>query len=224
MGHLEELRGGLIKLFLFLVITACLSYPLVDTILLHLTKPVGRLVFIAPHEAFISKIKIALFAGFIFSSPYVLYQIWHFIESGLSKKERKYVIVFGPFSFLLFAAGAAFGYFIIVPIGIKFLLSFATDLMTPMITIGRYISFLAMLTLAFGALFQLPLAALFLTKLGIVTPRFLILKRREAIVIIFITAAVLTPPDIVTQCLMAVPLLVLYEIGIILSKLAYHPK
>lgn len=112
---------------------------------------------------------------------------------------------------------------LIVPIGIKFLLGFATDIVVPMITISKYVSFVGSLTLAFGAVFQLPLAILFLTKIGVVTPQFLSNKRKHAVVFIFIAAATLTPPDVITQSLMALPLLLLYELGVIFSKLAYRP-
>lgn len=219
--HLEELRGRIIKSVIFLIIASSIFYNFVNIVLPHLIKPVGKLVFIAPQEAFISNIKIAFFGGLFLSSPFVLYEIWQFISEGLKSNERKYVAIFAPFSFILFVLGAGFGYFLIVPIGIKFLLGFATDILTPMITISRYISFVGMLTFAFGLIFQLPLACSFLTKIGIVTPLFLSSKRRHAIVLMFIAAATLTPPDVITQCLMALPLLVLYEIGIVFSKLAY---
>jgi len=116
--------------------------------------------------------------------------------------------------------GAGFGYFIIVPIGIKFLLSFSTDFIAPAISLGRYVSFVGVLTFAFGAIFEIPLVILFLARLGIVTPAFLSTKRRHAVVIIFILAAILTPPDVITQCLMAGPLMILYELSVFFSKLA----
>jgi sec-independent protein translocase protein TatC len=219
--HLEELRNRVIKSFISVIIATCTLYFFVDIILASLVKPVGRLVFIAPHEAFIARIKIALFAGLFMSSPIILYQIWRFISSGLKSTEKKYVLIFGPFSLILFFLGAFFGYVIIVPIGMKFLLGFATDFITPMITISRYISFVGILTLSFGVIFELPLISLFLTKVGLVTPRFLSNRRKHAVVIIFIVAAILTPPDIITQCLMAVPLLILYEVSIIFSKFVY---
>ncbi|MFH1753693.1 MAG: twin-arginine translocase subunit TatC [Candidatus Omnitrophota bacterium] len=222
--HLEELRSRLIKSIIFVIIAAGIVYNFIKVIMPNLTKPVGKLVFIAPQEAFITNIKIALFGGLFLASPFVLYQIWRFISAGLERNEVKYALIFGPISFLFFLAGAAFAYFIVVPIGIKFLLGFATEYVTPMISISNYVSFVGALTLAFGAIFQLPLVSLFLTKIGITTPGFLSRKRRHAIVLIFILAAIITPPDIVTQCLMAVPLLVLYEVGIIFSKIAYKPS
>ena len=221
--HLEELRSRIIKSVIFIIVYSSLLYNFIDVFLPALIKPVGQLVFIAPQEAFIARIKIAFLGGLFLSSPFVIYEIWKFVSVGLKPKEKKYTLIFGPLSFIFFIAGTSFGYFVIVPIGMKFLLGFATDFITPMITISRYISFLGTLTFAFGVIFQLPLVCLFLTKIGIVTPMFLSSKRKHAIVLIFILAAILTPPDVVTQCLMAGPLLILYEIGIIFSKFAYRP-
>lgn len=221
--HLEELRGRLFKSIICIIIAAGLCYNFVGKIMENIAKPVGKLVFIAPHEAFIANIKIALFGGLFLSSPFVLYHIWRFISVGLSRNEIKQVFIFAPLSFIFFLSGIAFGYIIIVPIGVKFLLGFATEVVSPMISISKYISFVGTLTLAFGVIFQLPIASLFLTKIRLVTPGFLANKRRHAVVLIFIGAAMLTPPDIVTQCLMAVPLLILYEIGIIFSKIVYKP-
>lgn len=218
--HLEELRTRIIKSVVFIIIVSGLLYSFTDTILGFVVRPVGRLVFIAPAEAFITSIKIALLGGLYVSSPFILYQIWQFISAGLGKNEKRYASLFGVFSFIFFLLGGFFGYFVIVPIGMKFLLGFGTDFVTPMISVGRYVSFVGTLSFAFGVVFQLPLAILFLSKVGVVTPQFLSEKRKYAIVIIFILGAILTPPDVITQCLMAVPLLVLYELSIFLSKLA----
>lgn len=220
--HLEELRNRIIKCAAVILIVSCLIYNFIDDILPILVKPVGKLVFITPQEAFLTNIKIAFWGGLFLSSPFVLYQIWKFVSTGLMPNERKYVLVFGPLSFIFFVLGSIFGYIVIVPVGMKFLLGFATDSVTPMITISRYISFIGGLTFAFGVVFELPLIILFLTKIGIVTPQLLSQKRRHAVVLIFILAAFFTPPDVVTQFLMGVPLLALYEIGIIFSKCAYR--
>ena len=155
--HLEELRSRIIKSVIFVIVCSSLLYNFIDVFLPALVKPVGQLVFIAPQEAFIARIKIAFLGGLFLSSPFVIYEIWKFISIGLKPKEKKYTLIFGPLSFIFFIAGAFFGYFVIVPIGIKFLLGFATDCITPMITISRYISFLGTLTFAFGVIFQLPL-------------------------------------------------------------------
>lgn len=217
--HLEELRGRILKSLLVVIIASGIIYGFVDPILPHLVKPVGRLVFISPQEAFISRIKIAFFLGILLSLPVILYQVWRFVASGLKPHEKKYTLLFAPFSLLLFFIGASFGYFIIAPIGMRFLLGFASELMVPMITASKYISFVGLLTICFGLIFEMPLASIFMTKIGLVTPAFLASRRKQAVVAIFIAAAILTPPDVITQCLMALPLLVLYEVSVIFSRI-----
>ena len=118
--------------------------------------------------------------------------------------------------------GAVFAYFVTIPISIRFLLSFSTDLIVPMITVKSYISFVGTMLLAFGVIFELPLVLMFLTKIGIATPAFLMQKRKHAIIIILVVSAFITPPDFITQLIMAVPLVILYEVGIVASKLTYR--
>ncbi|MFC1620817.1 twin-arginine translocase subunit TatC [Candidatus Omnitrophota bacterium] len=221
VGHLEELRTVIIKSAVFMIITSVFVYTFTDKIFSHLVKPLSAsLVFIAPQEAFITNIKIALFGGLYFSSPFILYQVWDFISAGLRKRERKYASLYVFFSFIFFVIGSYFGYFLIVPIGIKFLMSFGTANVVPMISVGKYVSFVCMLTLVFGLVFQLPLIILLLTKTGIVKPQTLAKNRKYAILVIFIVGAILTPPDVITQCLMAIPLIALYELSIFLSKIS----
>ncbi|NQT75389.1 MAG: twin-arginine translocase subunit TatC [Candidatus Omnitrophica bacterium] len=218
--HLEELRLRIIKSIVFIILVSGIMYSLKDKIFSYLVKPLGgTLVFIAPAEAIIATIKIALFGGLFLSSPYILYHIWDFISEGLGWEEKKHASLFGLLSFIFFIAGISFGYFVIVPIAIKFLLGFSTDFVIPMISVGRYVSFVGIMTLVFGVVFQLPIAILFLSKIGVVTPRYLSRNRKYAIVIMFIAGAIFTPPDVITQCLLAVPLLLLYELSIILSRL-----
>jgi len=221
IGHLEELRQAIIKSIVFIIATSIIVYTFTDKIFSQLVRPLGgTLVFIAPQEAFITNIKIALFGGLYFSSPFILYQAWDFISAGLKKRERKYASLGVFFSFIFFVIGSCFGYFLIVPIGIKFLMSFGTANVIPMISVGKYVSFVCMLTLVFGMVFQLPLIILLLTKTGIVKPQTLAKNRKYAILVIFIISAILTPPDVITQCLMAIPLIGLYELSIFLSKIS----
>lgn len=187
-----------------------------------LIKPAGKLVFIAPQEAFVTYIKVSLIAGIFLAFPVLIWQVWRFVSAGLTGTEKKYFLYYAPFSFMLFFIGSAFAYFVILPIGMRFLLGFATDSLQPMISVSKYVSFAGMLLLAFGVVFELPLVVLFLTKIRLVTPEFLKRKRKQSILIIFIVAAILTPPDMVTQCLMAGPLILLYEISILFSRLGYR--
>ncbi|MDD5617810.1 MAG: twin-arginine translocase subunit TatC [Candidatus Omnitrophica bacterium] len=222
--HLEELRTRLLKSIIFIIACSVFTYTYINEILLFLSKPIGKLIFIAPQEAFVANLQIAFFGGLFFASPFVLCQVWQFVSAGLRQEERKYALIFGLFSFILFIAGCLFGFFVIVPIGIKFLMGYTPDFITPMITLSNYISFLGVLSIVFGLAFQLPLILAFLAKIGLVNPDFLSRKRREAIVVIFIVAAILTPPDVFTQIMMAVPLVILYESGIILSRLIKPKK
>ncbi len=218
-GHLDELRSRLLKSFIAVVVAACIFYPYVDSFLAFLIKPVGRVVFTSPADAFVVRLIVLISGGVVLALPVIIYQLWQFVATGLKENEKKYIRFFAPASFVLFVVGCVFGYWVIVPVGMKFLLSFSTESIIPMITLPNYISFIVSLVLAFGICFQLPLILMFLAKIGIVTPAFLVQKRKHAIVLILIASAVLTPsPDAVSQILMAGPLLVLYEIGIVASK------
>lgn len=219
--HLEELRNRIIKSLIFLIICSIVIYNYIDKLIPFLVKPVGKLVFIAPQEAFVTNIKIVFLGGLLASSPFILYQTWQFISAGLKNSEKKYILIFGPLSFVFFILGICFGYLIIVPIGMNFLLAFSSDLLTPMITVSRYVSFVAGLSFTFALVFQLPMILLFLTKIGMTTPSTLAKRRKEAIVLVFIAAAILTPPDAITQVLMALPLILLYELGVFFSKISY---
>ncbi len=217
--HLEELRARIIKILAAVVTAAVFSYAFSQRLLSFLVKPVGQLVFIAPAEAFITTIKLSLFSGVMLASPVIIYQIWSFVSLGMKKKEKKYLLLFVFLSLILFASGVSFAYFVIIPVGIDFLMGFASENVRPMITVGKYVSFVGLLTLVFGFVFQLPLLCIFLSGVGLVTPTFLSRNRKHAIIIMFVAGAVFTPPDIITQCLLAFPLIVLYEISIVLSKL-----
>lgn len=221
VGHLSELRRVIIISIIGIAIGTIISFYFSKQILGILMKPVGNLVFIAPQEAFVTYLKVSFVAGILLALPIIMYQIWGFVSVALKAREKKYAFYYAPFSLLLFFSGVVFVYFVILPVGIKFLLGFATDMLKPMISVSKYISFAGMLFIAFGIVFELPLVIMFLTKIHIVTPQWLTNKRKSNILIIFIVSALLTPPDIVTQLLMAGPLIFLYEVSIILSKIVY---
>jgi sec-independent protein translocase protein TatC len=222
--HLEELRGVLLRVFIVIVVVSLAVYAFIDKFMAALIRSVDYLVFTAPADAFIARIILTLFVAFICVLPYVLFEIWNFVSYGLKKHERKYILIFGPLSFILFFIGALFSYLIVIPISIKFLLGFSSDLLIPMITIKSYISFVITMVLAFGVVFEMPLVLMFLTKIGVATPAFLIQKRKFAVVIMLIVSALITPPDVITQLMLAGPLMILYEIGILVSKLVYKKK
>lgn len=224
--HLEELRKRLIISLIAVGIGFGICYifskEIFQLLMIPLQKALPKgatMIFTTPAEAFFTYFKVALLAGIFAASPVILYQIWLFVAPALYSHEKKYVIPFVISSTLLFIGGAAFGYFIVFPFGFKFLLSFATDLIQPAPRLKESLSFCSMLLFAFGLTFELPLLILFLSKVGVVNARMLARNRRYAIVAIFIVAAILTPPDVVSQLMMAIPLLILYEAGIWIAKI-----
>ena len=189
---------------------------------LHNTK----LVFLAPAEAFWMNLKIAFVAGLIVALPVIFLQIWRFISPGLLQKEKKYVIPFILLATILFLTGALFCFLIVLPFAMGFLLTYKVgDFLMPMLSVGQYVDFCLKFILAFGVVFELPVVIIFLTKMGIVTPKMLARNRKFAILFAFIAGAILTPtPDAFNQTLMAVPIILLYEIGIWISPLFVKKK
>jgi len=223
-SHLEELRKRLIFCVITIIITSVVAYNQTTNILKHLSQPLGNLYFLSPVEAFIARMKITLFCGLYLALPIIFYQIWRFVETGLHNKERRSISLLVVFSFLLFTLGGAFAYFVMLPIGLKFLLSCGTATLQPIISVEKYITFVVGLVLSFGLVFQLPIIIFFLAQIGIVSPGFLFKQQKYAILIIFIVAAILTPPDVFSQCLMAIPLLILYEFSILISVFAVKKR
>lgn len=227
LDHLEELRNRLLKSILSIVLFTIGSYFISKQLMKILVRPYPfekKLIFLAPTEGFMVHIKVALFAGIILSLPVIFYQLWKFVAPGLYKKEQKYVPVIVIFSTISFLVGALFCYFVIIPYGLNFLLNFNTEQFEASIQIKEYLKFVTLLILVFGVIFELPLLSYFLTKMGIVTPEFLRTKRRYGIVLIFVFAAVLTPPDVFTQLCLAGPLILLYEISIWVSIMVVKKK
>lgn len=178
------------------------------------------LIAIAPPELFFTYVKSALLAGFIASVPMTLYQTWAFIAPGLYPRERRYALPFVLVTTLLFFSGCAFGYFIAFPFVFDYFLSLEADYVTTSWTTANLFSFMARLYLAFGLSFQLPIAMFFLSLAGLVTPAAMARGRRYAIVLMFGASAILTPPDVVSQILLAFPLILLYEGGVAVAHLA----
>jgi sec-independent protein translocase protein TatC len=219
-SHLHELRDRIIKSLIAFGIATVVVWNFLDPVIRWVVRPLGRLVFTAPAEAFNARMTLAMIGGLVFALPVILYQLWQFIALGLKLQEQRYIKIFGPLSLVFFFGGIVFGYFVMLPISLNFLLSFSSSWMVPMITVDKYISFVGTIIISSGVAFELPLILAFLARLGIATPEFLRQKRRYAIVMILITAAILTPPDIVSQILLTIPLLVLYELGILFSRWA----
>lgn len=221
LRHLDELRGRIIKCAVAVIVCGIGGWALGPTVLELLAKPVGNLYFFAPTEALIVRMKLALAMGIGFASPIVFYQIWAFIVPALTKVEKGYAIPTVIFSVILFLGGVAFAYFLVLPLGIKVLLSFGGPALKDMIGVQKYFTFVIWLLMACGIVFEMPVIIFFLTKLGIVGPGTLLRKWREAILAIFVAAAVVTPSiDGITQVILAIPLLFLYLISILVSFIA----
>jgi len=220
LAHLDELRKCLIVSAIAVIVCSCVAYSWVDPIIRDIAKPIGKLYFTSPMEAFWSRLKLAFFVGIFLSMPLVLSQVWRFVHRGLFPKEKRFIFWLTTVSFALFAMGSAFCYFVVLPAGVKFLMEYGSDVLLPMISITRYLSFVAGMVFSFGIIFELPLVIAILVKAGMLKSITLRKNRRYAIVLVFIAAAILTPtPDAFNQLLMAVPLLVLYEIGVIVARI-----
>ncbi|MEA3415822.1 MAG: twin-arginine translocase subunit TatC [Thermodesulfobacteriota bacterium] len=221
-GHLEELRKRLVACFIAIGLGFVISYGFKEKLFDILSHPLisvmgadDKLIFTGLPEAFFTYLKVALLSGFMLAAPVILYQFWMFVTPGLYKKERRLLVPIVFLSSVFFVGGALFGYFIVFPFGFKFFLGFASETIKPLPSMREYLSFSAKLLLAFGLVFELPLIITFLAKLGLVSVDFLKKNRKYALILFFAGSAILTPPDVVTQIMMAFPLMLLYEISII---------
>ena len=227
-AHLEELRKRLVRILIALGLGFFVCYYFKDWLFMVITKPLAdvmpknsSMIYTGLPEAFFIYMKIAFFASLFLTGPYTLFQVWRFISPGLYQTEKKYVFPFIFFSSLLFIGGILFGYFIVLPPAFSFFVSFSSDFLKPMVSLKEYLSLSLKFLLGFGLSFELPVFIFFMTKIGIVNSRLLSKQRRYAILIIFVAAAILTPsPDALTQLLMALPLMVLYEVSIFVAKFA----
>ena len=225
-AHLQELRKRLILSFIAVGGGFALCYTFAEKIFDILAAPLlemmpqgGSLIFTSVAEAFFTYMKVAFVAGLILASPFVLYQIWAFVAPGLYRNEKKYVVPFVLAGSFFFALGIFFGYYVALPIGFKFLLGFATDFIKPLPSMKEYLSFSIKFLLAFGLVFEFPVVLVLLARIGVVDARTLARQRKYAILLIFVFAAILTPPDIVSQVIVALPMIGLYELSILLSRI-----
>lgn len=226
--HLAELRKRLIVCCIAIGIGFGISYYYSQELFTFLSRPLldampqgsAFLVFTGIIEPFWTYLKIALIGGIFLASPVIFYQIWLFIAPGLYETEKKWVTPIVISATVLFIGGALFGYYVVFPVGFKYFLSFSTDALKPMLSMNEYFSFVSKFLLAFGAVFEMPILIFFLARIGIVDAKMLSKYRKYSILLIFIIAAILTPtPDVFSQFLMAAPMMVLYEVGVILARL-----
>ena len=224
--HLEELRSRLIKSSIAVGVGFALSYGFKEKLFQILTAPLisvmktgETLIYTNLPEAFFTFLKTAFLSGILLASPIIIYQFWMFTAPGLYRQEKRMLLPVVFLSSVFFVGGALFGYFIVFPWGFKFFLGFASETIRPLPSMKEYLSFSSKLLLAFGLVFELPLVITFLAKLGLVSVEFLKKNRKYALLLFFVGAAILTPPDVVTQIMMALPLMVLYEISIIGARI-----
>jgi sec-independent protein translocase protein TatC len=224
LDHLEELRGRIIKSIISIILFSIIAYIFSEELIEFVTRPIPEVYFMAPTEAFSTRIKMSLIAGIIVSVPVIFYHVWKFITPGLFEKEKRMIIPAVLSSTIFFLIGASFAFIFVLPLSIKFLLGFGTEKLKPMIKIKDYVSFVTYMILAFGAVFQLPVISYFLGKIGIVTPRTMAKGRKYAVTGILVLAAVITPPDVFSQFMLAGPLYFLYEVSIIVVKIIQRKK
>ena len=233
MGHLKELRSIIFKIVISLLIAMPISFYIVYylDVFKYLKKPAIDkfpdlpIIFTEPTEMIATYIKVTLLLALVLALPYIAYQIVMFVRPALSNKERAYVYTMLPSITICFLLGAAFAYFILLPPAFNFMFSFGGDIAEPMIKVGKYISLLTTLMMWIGLVFEIPIVLFFLTKIGVIKPEWLTKYRKFFYIGAFILGAMITPTiDPINQALVAIPIIFLYEIGILLSKLAARSK
>lgn len=224
--HIIELRKRLIISAFAVIICFGVCFNFWNPLLAFMTAPLksalpvgSDIIFTQIAEPFFTAMKVAFFAGLILSLPIIFWQFWLFVSPGLYDNEKKYVIPFVLSATIMFLLGGAFCYYFVIPVGFKFLINFGGELFKALPSIGDYVGFFTKLVVAFGISFELPVITFFLAKLGLVTDQTLKGSFRYAIVGIFIFAAIMTPPDIYSQFLLAAPLILLYGLSILIAKI-----
>ncbi len=224
LEHLQELRRRLIRSVIAIAVASVIAFIFYDWIFYILKLPAEgiSLIYIEMTEMLGTIMKVCITAGIILAMPYLVFQGIMFVSPALTSREKKYVYFILPWIALMFMGGVAFGYFILIPPATRFLISFGSDIARPEIRVGNYVSVVARLLLAIGIVFEMPVITTFLARLGVLKPKWLSDHRRVAIIFAFILAAIITPTfDPINQSLVAVPLIILYEMSIWLARLVY---
>ena len=232
LDHLEELRWRIFYMLIAVGIGTVTGFLLVQylgvlEILIRPIRPMlqtGELAYFSPATPFFITLKLAVVVGILLALPIVVYQLWAFLSPGLRHEEKRVIIPSLYFSLVLFCLGVAMAYFFVLPIALVFLAGFQQQFLVPTIEVGEYLTFVTRILIAFGAVFQLPVVVMILSAMEIVTPAFMRRTRRHAIVGITVLASLLTPGDIASTLLMMGPMVLLYEVSIIISQLIYRRK
>ena len=220
LEHLAELRSRIIKSLLAIAFGSCVAYFFLDQITQLLTLPVGKLYYMKPGEAFFTYLKIDIAAGFLIALPIIFYHAWRFFLPALTKGERAILGVLVPSSVALFFVGLAFSFFLILPTALKFFMGFGeeSENLQTLFSFGSYFEFVILFVLPFGFVFELPLVIIVLGKLGILTSEKLGKYRRYVFFFSFVIGALVTSPDVITQIAVAIPVILLYEVGYLVVK------
>jgi sec-independent protein translocase protein TatC len=224
ISHLEELRRRILVILGFFILVAILIFSRGNTFFLIVKRPIetlaSELIFISPTEAFTAYLKIAFLVSFIITFPLILYQAWAFLHPAFPLKVKKRIAVWLAFALVLFSGGVAFSYFIAIPAALDFLINFGTGIASAKITLGKYISFFGALILVGGIVFEIPIVIGLLADVGILKADTLRRKRPHMLIAIMICAAVITPTqDIINMLMFAIPMILLFEIGIVIARL-----
>ncbi len=219
--HLDELRKRLIIVFVSFLAGATLSYVFIEQIVQYLLAPTHGVdfVYLAPPELFLAYLRLSLVLGIVITLPITLLQIWHFIRPALNRAEKlatEFVLLGGT---VFFAAGAYFAYRVILPLTLRFFLQYATSSIQPMFSFGGYVGFVLSILLAFGVAFEMPIVIVILARIGLVTPSMLRGARKPMLIILVVLSAILTPPDVISQLLLAGPMMALYELSVVLARI-----
>ena len=221
--HLEELLNAIIITLVIFLLFFFLAFIYVQDIYHLLVKDLPfKLALLGPSDILMVYLMIASVVAFAATMPVAAHQVWRYISPGLTAKERKVTLAYVPALFLLFIVGISFGYFILFPLVMNFLMSLSDDMFTTFFFFDKYFRFLLNMTLPFGFLFELPVVIMFLTSLGIINPYLLTKIRKYAYFVLIITSVIITPPDFISDILVIIPLLLLYESSITLSKFVYN--
>ncbi|MGH2499756.1 MAG: twin-arginine translocase subunit TatC [Candidatus Limnocylindria bacterium] len=227
LQHLDELRRRLMVVAIAIGVTTAISFTFAEQLIRILMVPAGvdRLVSLNPTENFTTFMRVALFAGIAFAMPVLLYEVYAYIDPALRRHERRFLLTIGPFVLLLFVAGMLFCYFFLLPNAIRFLVNFGSSIIDNQLRASEYLSFVTTFILAMGLVFEVPAIIFALVKVGVLSRSWLARQRRYVFLLVFVVAAIITPtPDPFNQAFVAVPMYLLYEVGLLLARFAGAPR